>query len=466
MDPALTPALKPGLRLLERDGPTAGLEEPGRKRLRLRDPEGGLGALLEALARGGRSEAELCPGTGPGARARRYLLARLEREGWLCWALARDGRELALLEPLAPAFRYRAEGGEGAWRLSRFSWVRRVEGQAVLEHPLGLARLRLLAPELLELVGLLCRPRRMEELAAAGRLDLPVVRGFLELLAAAGAGGPCTAQGELPEDRDPALRPWEFHDLLFHSRSRPGWHDAPSGATLRFLGELDPQPVLKPCRTGLSLPEPGPPGTGPPFFQVLAARRSRREPGPAPITLDQLGAFLHHVARVREVLPAAPGAGRPCAVAAGPCPGGGGLRELELYLSVGRCAGLVPGFYRYAADGHQLEPWPGDPEAARELLGQAQASMGAAAAPDLLVTLAARVQRVAWKYQTIAYALILKDAGVMLQQMYLVATALGLAPCAIGTGDTQLFARASGLAGVEETSVAEFALSGCAGMAS
>jgi hypothetical protein len=41
-----------------------------------------------------------------------------------------------------------------------------------------------------------------------------------------------------------------------------------------------------------------------------------------------------------------------------------------------------------------------------------------------------------------------------------VATALGLAPCAIGTGDTQVFAQASGLDFSEESSVGEFALSG------
>lgn len=44
--------------------------------------------------------------------------------------------------------------------------------------------------------------------------------------------------------------------------------------------------------------------------------------------------------------------------------------------------------------------------------------------------------------------------------MYLVATAMGLAPCALGNGDPALFAAASGIDALEETSVAEFALSG------
>jgi SagB-type dehydrogenase family enzyme len=96
------------------------------------------------------------------------------------------------------------------------------------------------------------------------------------------------------------------------------------------------------------------------------------------------------------------------------------------------------------------------------MLLQAAAAMGTATVPDILFTLAARIQRVTWKYQTIAYALILKNTGVLFQQMYLVATALGLAPCAIGTGDTQLFARTTGLDAAEESSVGEFALSGWA----
>ena len=44
-----------------------------------------------------------------------------------------------------------------------------------------------------------------------------------------------------------------------------------------------------------------------------------------------------------------------------------------------------------------------------------------------------------------SYAMILKDAGVLTQQMYLVATAMGLAPCALGAGDSQAFAELSGL---------------------
>jgi oxazoline/thiazoline dehydrogenase len=45
--------------------------------------------------------------------------------------------------------------------------------------------------------------------------------------------------------------------------------------------------------------------------------------------------------------------------------------------------------------------------------------------------------------------------------MYLVATAMNLAPCGLGGGDSDLFAAAAGLDYYVETSVGEFMLSGC-----
>ena len=72
--------------------------------------------------------------------------------------------------------------------------------------------------------------------------------------------------------------------------------------------------------------------------------------------------------------------------------------------------------------------------------------------------MAARFQRVAWKYASTAYAVILKNVGVLYQTMYLAATAMNLAPCAIGCGDADLFARGAGTDYYAETSVGEFLL--------
>ena len=70
----------------------------------------------------------------------------------------------------------------------------------------------------------------------------------------------------------------------------------------------------------------------------------------------------------------------------------------------------------------------------------------------------ARFPRLAWKYASIAYALTLKHVGVVYQTMYLTATAMELAPCALGGGDSDLFARAADTDYYAETSVGEFLL--------
>jgi SagB-type dehydrogenase family enzyme len=64
----------------------------------------------------------------------------------------------------------------------------------------------------------------------------------------------------------------------------------------------------------------------------------------------------------------------------------------------------------------------------------------------------------AWKYTAIAYALTLKHVGVVFQTVYLTATDMNLAPCALGGGDSDLFARVASTDYYTETSVGEFLL--------
>ena len=53
---------------------------------------------------------------------------------------------------------------------------------------------------------------------------------------------------------------------------------------------------------------------------------------------------------------------------------------------------------------------------------------------------------------------LLQKARALYQTLYLVATDMGLAPCAMGGGDSELFAEASGLDSLVEAAVGEFAL--------
>ena len=92
------------------------------------------------------------------------------------------------------------------------------------------------------------------------------------------------------------------------------------------------------------------------------------------------------------------------------------------------------------------------------MIGSAAYAMDAPGPPQILLTIAARFNRIAWKYSAIAYSLILRDVGVLLQTLYLTAADLGLGGCAVGTSNIDLFAKMTGLEFHVEGPVGQFAL--------
>ena len=195
---------------------------------------------------------------------------------------------------------------------------------------------------------------------------------------------------------------------------------------------------------------------------LLRARHSTRSfEGRRPILLGELAGFLDGAARVhsRATMQLDLGGGGPLvAYAARPYPSAGAAYELELYLAVDKCEGLARGFYHYDAGAHALlaiEVQSTDLEA---MLQGAEFAMGASGLPQILITIAARFGRVAWKYSSLAYALILKDVGVLMQTLYLMAGEAGLGGCAIGSADIALFAKMTGMEFHVEGPVGQFAL--------
>src|SRR5262249_19759901 len=144
-----------------------------------------------------------------------------------------------------------------------------------------------------------------------------------------------------------------------------------------------------------------------------------------PITLAEVARFLDGTARVQSRFSSRLDLGGDAPVVAyapRPYPSGGASYELELYLAVDKCEGLVRGFYHYDAGAHALAPIRIGAGELDALLVGAKFARGAPAVPQILITIAARFGRVSWKYSSIAYALILKDVGVLMQTLYLVAT--------------------------------------------
>lgn len=370
-----------------------------------------------------------------------------------------DGSALATLIPISPHFRLgRCAADPGPWRISRFAYQHRVQdGRVYLESPLSHAVLRLDHADAAALVhrlstgGLGTGADGALDEGAAGVLALLVMGGFAQ------AADPA---GQTAEDRDEALEQWAFHDLLFHARSRLGRHNYAVGGNFRHLGRIAPQPAVKapPWARTVALPRPEPAQAGEPgpgLYAVMEARGSVRAYG-APITLAQLGELLWRAARVKERYEVDDKG----EFTRRPYPSGGASYEMELYLTVDRCEGLAPGLYWYDPELHALAPVRGPGEATEGLLDDAYRAAACTVRPQVLVTLAARFQRVSWKYDAIAYATILKNAGVLYATLYLVATAMGLAPCGLGLGDSERFARAAGTDYLRESSVGEFMLGG------
>ena len=421
-------------------------------------------AAVQRLFSSPASESELAAGVvdaeGPSALPGfLFLLHHLDAAGVLGRLVMDGARPLASLVPLVEGYRFAPSpaADDRTYRLSRFALLRRQGDDLVLESPLAPALIVIHDPEVASLVHALARPRSLEDLAREVAGVPP--DGLCQVLQLLGGAGLAEHGGE--EDPATALGQWEFHDLLFHSRSRLGRRRDPYGGTFRFQGVADPLPAVKaPMTTEVTMLPERDPGSPPssPLGDVLERRRSVRGHALAPLTRAQLGEFLHRAARTRGTIATSHGE-----LASRPYPGGGALYELEIYAAVDRCEGLGRGLYQYLPAEHGLARISDATPAVERLIEDAYLTIDRVSRPQVLLVLAARFQRVSWKYSSMTYALVLKDVGVMMQTMYLVATDMGLAPCALGGGNADLFAAATGLDYLEEGSVGEFALGTPAG---
>jgi SagB-type dehydrogenase family enzyme len=433
----------------------------------LRAPGEALSRALARLADGGATEdaltAELLLSGDPAALFSLVGILRfLDERGALQRRALLDERPLATLTPASSRFRFDAAAAvEGSRKLSRFAYLRTVDDALCVESPLGSATVELHDARAAAVALALARPCSRDDLDA----QFPELAGaplaaLLTLLENARALVDADdAEGAAPPDGGSSSDWWEFHDLLFHMRTRRGRHDAPYGGTYRGNSGAPP-PLVKPRLAGetITLPRPYAGTTASaneerPFTAVLHERRSLRTYGPEPLTIEQLGVFLYHAVRYQAVRE---GDGFEHAVRAAPA--GGALHELEVYPVVARCRGLDPGVYHYRPLEHELtriaEPSP----LFERLLDDAWTTANRESPLNVYFQITARTRRVFWKYESMAYALILKNLGALYATMYLVATALDLAPCALGGGDSELFAALAQLDPCEEPAVGEFVL--------
>lgn len=312
---------------------------------------------------------------------------------------------------------------------------------------------------IVESPGIRCSIRTSDTIAVAelcqllhsggsGLAENPVRNAIAELLYSAGvlyaeqeSGFPESSNAKLEDQA-------EWHERVFHHKWRLGEHAIPLGAVYPGLQNGKPVPPLFPDEEGsdgIALARRMSDGSDLPSFEtVLATRRSVRASAGA-LSAESLGHFLdlsHHpqFTHRQEV------GGSELVTQWRPTAAGGSLHELDLFLNLHKVEGIPAGFYYYAPSRHLLIPI-GMPARARDTMRrEAESASHYCGEASVQILILSRLQRLLWKYQSMAYAITLQNAGALQQTFYLVATSLGLAPCSIGNGNQQWLQSCPGLA--------------------
>jgi len=407
--------------------------------------------------------------TGRAADRETDLLVRqLAQSGLMEYRFAPAGakKDQVVIEPQVPDYWPRTPklGSNDVIALSRFAYLRRRGNEMVLESPCAGALLRICDPKIAAALTRLSVPQKISTLRREPGfpgLELLALLIDCQILFRIGT---TKGDGLRPSEGDDNLVLWDFHDLLFHTRSTEGRQANPLGGLYPYAGFIPPPPAVRSGWPGKTIDlrkVAAAPEVPSPFTRLLEERHSTRDfDDNQPITLDELARLLDSAARVRAKWTSNVDmdGGPEVSYAARPYPSGGSAYELELYLTVANCQGLARGFYHYDADRHVLVPISAHEQQLEAQLAAAEFAMGAAGTPQILVTIAARFDRVSWKYSALAYSLVLKDVGVLMQTLYLMATDMGLGGCAIGTNNIDLFAKITGLEFHVEGPVGQFAL--------
>lgn len=400
------------------------------------------------------------------ARDVEVLVHRLARQGLLEYrfSVLHDEQDLVVIEPqVGEYWPRRAKLGNGdTVVLSRFAYLRRRGNEMVLESPRAGALFRISDPAVAATLATLSRPQKISSLRRAAFFNLDLLGLLVDSLILIKLNAQ-DGDGLRVNEGDGNLVLWDFHDLVFHTRSTEGRQSNPVGGAYMYADVVPPLPAVRPPWPGktIDLSKFFTADAVSPFAKLLRDRHSIRDfDDQHPITLAELAQFLATSARVLSEWKSGENfEGHPeMAYSSRPYPAAGSAYELELYLAVSNCEGLARGLYHYDAGCHALTAIEVSAQQLQALSAAAEFAMDASGPPQVLITIAARFGRISWKYSSIAYSLILKDVGCMIQTFYLAATDMGLGGCAIGTNNIDLFAKMTGLEFHVEGPVGQFAL--------
>jgi SagB-type dehydrogenase family enzyme len=191
----------------------------------------------------------------------------------------------------------------------------------------------------------------------------------------------------------------------------------------------------------IRLPGPSSEG-GLPLWDTMAARRSVRTYGKAPMPLEVLSQLLWSTHGITGGF-----GGRDLRNA----PSAGACYPIDTHVVVNNVVGLAPGLYRYLEGDHALVL-----ERAGDVAGDVvAAALGQKMLKKASVSFAwtAVTSRTTARYGERGLRYVLMDAGHVGQNMYLAATSLGYGCCAVGAFDDRAMNRSLGVDGKIETIV-------------
>lgn len=242
---------------------------------------------------------------------------------------------------------------------------------------------------------------------------VPVTRRRLLGLAAVGATGFVAGRGLRAP---PAIPHGSDVGVVYHEWSKPGVTDALG--TLTSWGARPPQYKDYGDAPFSALPD-RPLASTMSLRDAVQRRHSTREYGGAPLPTETLAALVRHTGGLRDGT-----TGRRTT------PSSGALYPIEVYPIVNDVEGVAQGVYHYDVRRHGLSLVRAGPVGGDVMrYGLDQDFLATA---NVVIVLTLIHQRMRFRYRDRSYRYGLLEAGHLGQNLYLVATALGLGACAVG----------------------------------
>jgi SagB-type dehydrogenase family enzyme len=330
------------------------------------------------------------------------------------------------------------------WVVSSFAQVTWFAGRIRITSPTHTTLLETVNPDILCIINVFAEAKSIDQAASEfpGYDRSEVERAVTELIDAGVLVDAADARGDLDYG-------WEPSALAFHWKSRtPGFR-------------------IERSQTGPASAESGPgankivldrqtPTERRDFADVLRCRHSTRSWPNRLISRETFSSLLGMSGANRLAAYGQTGDGH----MSRPYPSGGAIYSLELYpvLGVNAVESIEAGIYRYCPTDHCLETLSRNGSDYGPFLDAAARSAGSDLPPVVLI-ITSRIADQTRHYGDLAYSLVLKEVGALLQTLYLVCEYLGLAACALGGGSPDtLLARVCSTTGLADPVVGEFVI--------